>query len=202
VARKMVVPLWVILVIGIALIVAPFAISMPGKADAGQSMLNGFHSIMEPAHVKKAEQYYDETFMPLGPLATGAVTAAGEIPKLIAGLATALHTTAPDVERLLETTYPAMTKLLLSFPKLVPVFAKVPAGLAFYKPFVDTMQANVANYAKVDSLPSFRLFTWFFVVPGALLVLLAGYGLLIGLMARRRPETAAASSQGLGRALA
>jgi hypothetical protein len=29
----------------------------------------------------------------------------------------------------------------------------------------------------VNSLPSFRLFTWFFVVPGILLVLLSGYGL-------------------------
>jgi hypothetical protein len=29
----------------------------------------------------------------------------------------------------------------------------------------------------VNSLPDFRLFTFFFVVPGALLVLLAGFGL-------------------------
>ena len=58
------------------------------------------------------------------------------------------------------------------------IFAAVPAGLAHYKPLVDTMQANVDNYKQVNSLPSFRLFTWFFVVPGALLVLLAGWGLL------------------------
>jgi hypothetical protein len=57
------------------------------------------------------------------------------------------------------------------------VFAKVPPGLAWYQPLVRTMQGNVADYASVDSLPSFDLFTWFFVVPGALLALLAGYGL-------------------------
>jgi hypothetical protein len=39
------------------------------------------------------------------------------------------------------------------------------------------MQGNVDNYRQVNSLPDFRLFTVFFVVPGALLVLLAGYGL-------------------------
>jgi hypothetical protein len=39
------------------------------------------------------------------------------------------------------------------------------------------MQENVTNYEQVNSLPDFRLFTWFFVLPGALLVLLAGYGL-------------------------
>jgi hypothetical protein len=59
----------------------------------------------------------------------------------------------------------------------MPIFAKVPPGLAHYKPLVQTMQANVNDYASVDSLPNFRLFTWFFVIPGVLLMLLAGYGL-------------------------
>ena len=42
------------------------------------------------------------------------------------------------------------------------------------------MQANVDNYQQVNSLPSFRLFAWFFIVPGALLIVLAGYGLAGG----------------------
>jgi hypothetical protein len=67
------------------------------------------------------------------------------------------------------------------------VFSKVDAGLAHYKPLVDTMQANVDNYADVDSLPSFRLFTWFFVIPGALLVLLAGTALFGGGIRTRTP---------------
>ena len=54
--------------------------------------------------------------------------------------------------------------------KLVPLLAQ-------YEPLVTTMQANVDNYKQVNSLPDFRLFTVFFVVPGALLILLAGYGL-------------------------
>ena len=61
---------------------------------------------------------------------------------------------------------------------LLSIFQRVPAGLAHYKPLVTTMQANVDNFRQVNSLPDFRLFTWFFVVPGALLVLLAGWGLL------------------------
>jgi hypothetical protein len=39
------------------------------------------------------------------------------------------------------------------------------------------MQANVDNYKQVNSLPDFRLFTFFFFIPGLILVLLAGYGL-------------------------
>lgn len=178
-------PLWIILVIGIALIVVPFAISMPSKANAGQAMLNSFHPIMQPAHVKTTVQYYDQTFVPLGPLATGAVTASSEIPKLVDTLALALHSTPAGVEHLLQANFPAMATLLFSFPKLVPVFKDVPPGLSFYKPLVETMHDNVTNYAKVDSLPSFRLFTWFFVVPGVLLFLLAGYGLFRGYRPRR-----------------
>ena len=39
------------------------------------------------------------------------------------------------------------------------------------------MQSNVSDYKSVNSLPNFNLFTWFFVIPGALLMLLAGWGL-------------------------
>ncbi len=59
----------------------------------------------------------------------------------------------------------------------VGIFSQVPAGLKHYGPLVNTMQANVDNYRQVNSLPSFRLFAWFFIVPGALLILLSGYGL-------------------------
>ncbi len=35
----------------------------------------------------------------------------------------------------------------------------------------------MSDFKSVNSLPSFRLFTWFFLVPGVLLFLLAGFGL-------------------------
>jgi hypothetical protein len=62
----------------------------------------------------------------------------------------------------------------------VPIFEQVPAGLDHYEPLVTTMQAEQENYAKVASLPDFRLFTWFFVIPGLLLVALALTGLFMG----------------------
>jgi hypothetical protein len=67
--------------------------------------------------------------------------------------------------------------LLGTMQKNVGIFAQVPAGLDHYNPLVTTMQANVDNYRQVNSLPDFRLFTVFFAVPGALLILLSGYGL-------------------------
>jgi hypothetical protein len=59
----------------------------------------------------------------------------------------------------------------------VAIFQQVPAGLKHYEPLVTTMKANVANYNSADSLPNFRLFTWFFVIPGVLVVGLAEWGL-------------------------
>jgi hypothetical protein len=61
--------------------------------------------------------------------------------------------------------------------------------LADYKPLVDTMQANVTNYQQVDSLPNFRLFTWFFEVPGVLIAIFALLGLGVG---RRRRQVSPA----------
>ncbi len=65
----------------------------------------------------------------------------------------------------------------------VDIFRQVPAGLKHYQPLVTTVQANVNNFQQVNSLPDFRLFTFFFIVPGALLVLLAGGGLFGGKLA-------------------
>jgi hypothetical protein len=180
---------WPVLVIGIALIVAPFAISLPSKASAGQDMLNGFHPIMQPASVRTTANYYYDTFTKLRPVAVGGVQAAAETPQMIAALAIQLHMTPAQVQQFLGTSFPAMGNLLGSFPQLVPVFENVPPGLDHYKPLVDTMQANVNNYRQIDSLPNFNLFTWFFVIPGILLVLLGGLPLLLSL--RRRTAVAA-----------
>jgi hypothetical protein len=84
---------------------------------------------------------------------------------------------------------PAMQRdfggLLGTMQQNVGIFSQVPAGLAHYEPLVTTMQANVDNYRQVNSLPDFRLFTVFFVVPGTLLILIAAYG-LFGSTLRRR----------------
>ena len=146
--------LWPVLVIGLALVVVPFAIGLPGKTAAGQRMLNDFHPLMHPASVATTANYYNNVFTPLGAVATQFGQASQN----------------PEMQQQLKPLMPMLGPAM-------PIFAKVPAGLVWYKPLVTTMQSNVNDYASVDSLPNFRLFTWFFVVPGLLLVLLAGYGL-------------------------
>lgn len=146
--------LWPILVIGLALIIVPFAIGLPGKAAAGERMMNDFQPLMQPAAVQKTADYYNNVFVPLGPVSEQ-FTAAAQNPQMAKQLAPLMPMLKP----------------------VMPIFAQVPAGLAYYKPIITTMQGNVNDYASVNSLPDFKLFTWFFVVPGVLLVLLAGWGL-------------------------
>jgi hypothetical protein len=95
--------LWPIMAIGVALIVAPLAISLPSKASAGQKMLDGFHPLMQPAAVQATVDYYNKTFTALGPVATGGVVAANEVPQLFAGLAGALHMNQPQLAQFLGT---------------------------------------------------------------------------------------------------
>ena len=201
--------LWAVLAIGVALVIAPFALSLPSKASAGERMLNGFQPIMQPANVKTTATYYNQVFVPLGKV-TPMMSAQNlakfqtylkgfggmqtDAAKLVPMLAQALHMTPAQVQQLMAKQLPAMSGLLQNLPAMrrdfggllgtmqqnVGVFAQVPAGLKHYQPLVTTMQANVDNYRQVNSLPSFRLFTWFFVVPGVLLIALAGFGLTTG----------------------
>jgi hypothetical protein len=172
--------LWSVLVIGLALVIAPFALGLPGKAAAGQRMLNGFQPIMQPDQVKITANYYDHVFVPLGKV-TPMMSAQnlGRFQGFMRNPAMgAAMRSSPSMAH-------AFGGLFATMQQNVGVFSRVPAGLAHYKPLVRTMQANVDNYKQVNSLPDFRLFTWFFVVPGALLVLLAGSGIFGNPFARR-----------------
>jgi hypothetical protein len=201
--------LWAVLVIGLALVIAPLAMSLPSKANAGERMLNGFQPIMQPDQVQTTNRYYNQVFVPLGqvtPMMSAQNLAKfqaylkgfggmqADAAKLVPLLAQALHVTPAQVQALMSKQLPAMAAMLRNLPVMqrdvggllgtmqqnVGIFSQVPAGLRHYKPLVTTMQANVDNYKQVNSLPSFRLFAWFFIVPGALLILISGYGLFGG----------------------
>ena len=198
--------LWAVLMIGLALVLAPFALSLPSKAAAGQRMMSGFEPIMQPDQVKTTAYYYDEVFVQLGEVTpmmsaqnlqkfqgylkgfAGMQTDAAELVPL---LAQALRMTPVQVQGMMGEQLPTMAAVLKGLPAMqrdfggllgtmqqnVDIFGQVPAGLQHYRPLVTTMQANVDDYEQVNSLPDFRLFSVFFIVPGVLLVLLAGSGL-------------------------
>jgi hypothetical protein len=182
--------LWPVLAIGVLLIVLPFVFQMPSRTAAGARMMTDFKPIMQPAQVQKTAYYYNNVFTPLGKVAP-AINAQSDAQKLVPALAQAMHMTPAQVQAYMAKQFPNMAAMLIALPQMqkdfggfigmmranTAIFGQVNAGLAHYKPLVTTMQGNVADFQSVNSLPSFNLFTWFFVIPGILLVLIAGFGL-------------------------
>lgn len=58
--------MWAVLLGGVMLIAAPFAIGFPDKADGGQNMIDAFGPIMDQDNVDITATYYYEVFVPLG----------------------------------------------------------------------------------------------------------------------------------------
>jgi len=201
--RKM---MWGVFVVGLLLIAAPFAMGLPGKAAGGEKMIDAFGPIMDEQNVQTTADYYYDVFVPLGnvvPAMTqenidkfngylGGFEAMGvDAQQLVPALAGAMGMSEEQVGEYMATEFPALSQMMQALPQMqqdfngllglmndnVAIFEQVPGGLDHYKPLVDTMQAQRENYDKVASLPDFRLFTWFFVVPGALLVAMAAFGL-------------------------
>lgn len=201
--------LWAVLAIGVVLVITPFALLLPTKATAGEDMLKGFEPIMQPDQVATTAGYYYDVFVPLGEITPmmsaqnlakfqsyvdGFEGMQADAARLVPLLAQALNMTPAQVQQMMARDLPSMAAMLQKLPRMQrdfngllgtmraneAIFSQVPAGLAHYEPLVTTMQANVDNYADVNSLPDFRLFAWFFVVPGVLLIVIAGYGLLTG----------------------
>lgn len=199
--------LWAVLATGLALIVVPLAISMPGKAADGEQMMKEFEPIMESQSVATTADYYDNVFTKLRPVALafnadtvdrfrgyqqGLTGLQAEAPTIVPVLAQQLGMSEQQVQQFLGQQFPAMSQLFQGLPQMgtdfsnmvglmeqnVEVFERVPPGLDHYQPLVRTMEGNVENYDQVSSLPPFDLMAWFFVVPGAALVVLAGIGLL------------------------
>jgi hypothetical protein len=190
--------LWVVGLLGALMIVAPFALGFPSKTSHGQELLNNFRPVMQQASVDKTAAYYNNVFVPLGSVVPAMSPAnlakfnayldgikgmQTDSTKLIPGLAAALNMTPAQVQQLLATNYPAMSQMLTNLPQMQADFGNLlgvmskNGGIKFIGPLVTTMQANVNNYKQADSLPNFRLFTWFFVVPGVLLLGLSTWGL-------------------------
>ena len=201
--RKM---MWGVLVVGLMLIVAPFAIGLPSKASGGQDMIDAFEPIMDEQNVQTTSDYYYNVFVPLGDVApamsqenvdkfngymAGIGAMGAEAQNLVPAFAQATGMSEEDAGAFMASEFPAMFQMMQGLPQMqedfegllglmganVAIFEQVPAGLDHYKPLVDTMEAEVENYDKVASLPDFTLFTWFFLIPGVLLVAMAAFAL-------------------------
>ena len=136
--------LWVLFGLGIAVAAAPVAFQMFDRAPKGADMIDDFRPMMTRERVQSVQGY----FVTLG--AAEGQLRANALPLLVEA--------GGD---------PA------DFPAIAQWSADWPTILTDFNPMVATMSDNVDNYDAVAALPSFDLFPWFFVVPGALVAILA-----------------------------
>jgi hypothetical protein len=145
--------LWVLFGLGVAVVAAPVAFQMFDRAPQGADMIDDFRPMMTRERVQAVQGY----FVTLG--AAEGQLRANALPLLVEA--------GGD---------PA------DLPAIAQWSADWPTILTDFNPMVATMSDNVDNYEAVDALPSFDLFPWFFVIPGALVAIMA-----VVAMRSRRP---------------
>ncbi|HLM95694.1 MAG TPA: hypothetical protein VK283_05220 [Acidimicrobiales bacterium] len=137
-----------IAVIGVALAVMPLAFNMFGRTPKGAVMIAGFKPYMISARLSGYQSELRE--IDAGVRQTDTTVAAY------------LGGGSPD-RATFEADYPNFT----SFDQQWPAIDSKMTGL------MNEVQANLGNYLAVAALPSFRLFPWFFVIPGLLIAAFA-----------------------------
>jgi hypothetical protein len=144
----------VLLVLGIGLALAPVGFQMFDRAPKGAEMMSEFEPFMTDARLSGFQRH-------------------------IRNIDAAVHQTNGRVVVALEGHGPAAHK---RFDKRFPGFAQFRED---WPPINDDMsglmtkiKSNAGNYRAMTALPDFRLFPWFFVIPGVIVALLALAGLL------------------------
>jgi hypothetical protein len=132
-------------VLGAALIIMPVAFNMFAKTPKGAVMLAEFHPFMTADRLNGFQT---------------------DIRQINAGVGEYRTRVTPYLESRgvsqadLESRYPSATTLVRQWPHINSDMTTL----------LDNVQANLGNYQAVDALPSFRLFPWFFVIPGVLIL--------------------------------
>jgi hypothetical protein len=147
-------------VIGLGLIAAPFAFKMFDRGPQGAQMMAEFKPFMTDARLNGFQRHIRN-------IDAGVREGGGPVAIALEGRGAAAH-------RRFERRFPGFAQFQADWG---PIDADMTNLL-------DSIQANAANYRAVVALPSFKLFPWFFVVPGLLVALLA---LAAALAPRSRP---------------
>jgi len=151
-------PLLLVLVAGIGLTAVPFATRMFDRAPQGATMIEQFAPYMTQERIAS----YQRDIRQAAAFAQEAQTVA---PKLI----------VPDAK-----PGTAQVEFLQRAPQVALFVQQWPAVQRTFDDLLGTIAEHREDYEAVQALPSFRLFPWFFVVPGALAIALALAGLLLG----------------------
>jgi len=135
-------PLVVVLAVGIGLAAAPVAFDMFSKAPKGAVMIADFRPYMTPSRLAGYQH---------------------ELAEIDAGVKQTDTSVADYLDgaggrRQFNATYSDFAAFARQWPAIDSKMTEL----------MDQVQGNLGNYRAVAALPSFRLFPWFFVIPGLL----------------------------------
>jgi hypothetical protein len=151
---------WVAVVLGVALVLAPVGLQMFSRAPKGAQMMSTFKTIETRHHLRRIQGYFSEMAVGQGLVQLQLIPA--------------LRHEGLSSNRI-NGRYPALSTLDANWVHI----------LNDMTPMIAAMSNNIGNYQAISSLPSFRLFPWFFLLPGVIVIALA----LLG-RTRRGPRSA------------
>lgn len=139
--------------LGLALALAPLVLQMFTRGPGGAAMLADFEPYMQPAVIAEFKGYVDA-------VDAGAQELQGRA-RFVAASKLGMPADAFNDE------YSALVQFEKDWPT-----AREDMGV-----LLDTIEANIGNYNSVAALPSFKLFPYFFVLPGLMIAAVAVIGL-------------------------
>jgi hypothetical protein len=140
-----------VLLVGVGLVVFPFATGMFDRTPKGARMIKAFEPYMRPSRLAS----YD---LDVRQLREGFGEAEARAAALLSP-----HAPAAAARRALEASEPQLTQFESEWPRVEGTLTSL----------LGTIQANRGNYEAAAALPRFTLFPWFLIVPGAILIALA-----------------------------
>ena len=146
-----------ILLVGIALIAAPFAYRMFDRAPAGADMMEDFEPVLTRENVTTFQGHM-ETF--------GGMRE--DMNKMMPAFAQQMGLTEEQLNQMIGEQFPALANGMEQMDVMGEDFNMV----------ITVMDNNVENFQKANELPM-RTMPWFFVVAGGIIVVLSGAQLLI-----------------------
>jgi hypothetical protein len=139
--------------IGAALVIMPVAFNMFNKAPKGAVMLAEFRPFMTTDRLDGFQ---------------------ADIRQIDAGV----EENQDGVTRYFEAQGVTQADLDARYPSLTTLDTQWPGIDSDMTNLLDKVQGNLGNYQAIAALPSFRLFPWFFVIPGVLILATALTALL------------------------
>ena len=144
-----------VVLLGAVLVALPPLTGMWSRAPKGATMIKAFKPYMQPAQLDRLQTDVDV-------LNTGVRQTAARAPALQFPHAT-------DAAKRFAAADPTFSSFAGNWPAIDGRLTRL----------LTPIRANRANYRAVASLPSFRLFPWFLLVPGVVLVLLGTVALVL-----------------------